>query len=337
MNIIIKYIISGGTAAVVDLAVLNFLDSLGMYYVLSVNIAFIIAFFVSFCLQKYWTFNDAGKSKTHNQLSIYFAVSVSNAFLNTLIIHILLSYGIVTQISFIRPVIIAQIISGALIAFESFIIYRYFIFRKNNIRADGGNKKSLKILIITQKLDMNDSYFGFFHDWISLFSSACEKVIVISLETYKYDLPSNVKVFTLGKEKKNSKIKYLYLLYKYSFLNRKNYDAVFCHMSPLYVISGWFIWKALNKKIALWYVHRSVDLKLRIATILSNIIFTATPESFRIKNKKVKYMGQAVDIKRFTRIENKLSDNILKVITVGRITPIKKLEILIEAVRIIQS
>ena len=125
MNIIIKYIISGGTAAVVDLAVLNFLDSLGMYYVLSVNIAFIIAFFVSFCLQKYWTFNDAGKSKTHNQLIIYFAVSVSNAFLNTLIIHILLSYGIVTQISFIRPVIIAQIISGALIAFESFIIYRY--------------------------------------------------------------------------------------------------------------------------------------------------------------------------------------------------------------------
>src|SRR3989344_8484307 len=100
MKIIIKYIISGGTAAIVDLTILYFLDSLGMYYLISVNIAFIIAFIVSFSLQKYWTFNDSRGNRTHYQMIIYFVVSVINVFINTIIIHFLLIYNIAPEILF---------------------------------------------------------------------------------------------------------------------------------------------------------------------------------------------------------------------------------------------
>ena len=89
MYIIFKYIVSGGTAALVDLSVLNLLDNLGIHYILSVNIAFIIAFGVSFSLQKYWTFRDSKEGKTHHQAFIYLIVSIVNAFLNTTIIHFL--------------------------------------------------------------------------------------------------------------------------------------------------------------------------------------------------------------------------------------------------------
>lgn len=197
----------------------------------------------------------------------------------------------------------------------------------------------MNILIITQKLDINDSYFGFFHDWLLRFAVNCKKVTVISLETCAYKLPENVKVLSLGKERKNTKLGYLWLFLKFSFLQRKEYDAVFCHMSPIYVISGWFIWKTFNKKIALWYVHRSVDLKLRIAHLLSDIIFTSTPESFRIQSRKVNYMGQAIDVRRFSNpFQDKEKDNsFLKIITVGRITQIKRLDILIEAISIMKS
>ncbi len=339
MHIIIKYIISGGTAAIVDLAILNFLDSLHLHYLVSVNIAFLIAFFVSFSFQKYWTFKDSKDDKFHKQLTLYFIVSATNVFINSLIIHFLLYLDFIPSDFYLRTVVWAQIIASAIIAIESFIIYRYFIFKKDISKIS--TDKTLNILIVTQKLDMNDSYFGFFHDWVRLFAKNVEKVTVISLETYTYDLPSNVKVLSLGKEKNKSKIKYFYLLWKYSFLESKNYDAVFCHMSPLYVICGFLLWKIFDKKIALWYVHRSVDLKLRIATLLSDIIFTATPESFRIKSEKVHFMGQAVDIARFERPVELIKDNkdngVCKIITVGRITSIKRLEILIKSAIVLKN
>ena len=52
-----------------------------------------------------------------------------------------------------------------------------------------------KILIITQKVDMNDSSFGFFHDWLREFSKIAQ-VTVLALEVGEYDL-LGVKVFSL--------------------------------------------------------------------------------------------------------------------------------------------
>jgi glycosyltransferase involved in cell wall biosynthesis len=196
--------------------------------------------------------------------------------------------------------------------------------------------KKKSILIVTQKLDLDDSYFGFFHDWVKRFSIESGNVTVIALEIGKIDLPSNVTVLPL---KKGSKIISLFLLYKYSFQFRSRYDAVFCHMSPLYVISGWPIWKMLNKKISLWYVHRNVDIKLRIATLLVDTIFTATKESFKVQSKKINYMGQAVDTDRFAKPSSVDCGHkgILKIITVGRITPIKNLDVLIDALAILKD
>ncbi len=336
MHTIIKYIISGGIAAIVDLVILNFLDSLHFHTLISVNIAFLIAFIVSFSFQKYWTFQDSQSDKVHRQLTYYFIISTINMLINSLIVSLILHLNIIPNDFYLRIVVWAQIIASAIIAIESFIISRYFIFKKDKSKINMSQK--INILIITQKLDMNDSYFGFFHDWVKLFAKNSSKVTVISLETYKYDLEDNVKVLSLGKEKNNSKIKYLYLLWKYVISERKNYDIAFCHMSPLYVICAFLPLKFFNKKIALWYVHRSVDLKLKIATILSDIIFTATAESFGIKSKKVNYMGQAVHIKKFERpIEIVNNNDTLKIITVGRITSIKRLEILIRSAHILKA
>jgi putative flippase GtrA len=55
----VKYVVSGGSAAIVDIVALYvFTDLFGIWYILSAILAFISAFFVSFLLQKYWTFKD---------------------------------------------------------------------------------------------------------------------------------------------------------------------------------------------------------------------------------------------------------------------------------------
>lgn len=196
----------------------------------------------------------------------------------------------------------------------------------------------MKLLTITQKVDKNDGYFGFFHDWLTLFSKECEKLTVISLETGVYELPPNVRILSLGKEKGRSLAKYVFRFLKFSWEYRNDYTHVFCHMSPLYVILGAPVWKILKKPIGLWYIHRNVDLKLRIAEKLADTIFTSTPESFRIESNKRNFMGQAVDLQKFRKPDDILTkEQPFSIISVGRLTPIKNLDTLIRATKILKD
>lgn len=143
---IFKYIVSGGTAAFVHLGTLHILDSYtNLYYVVSVNIAFLIAFMVSYSLQKYWTFKDTAKGvEAQKQLVKYFAVSLFNLVLNTVIVVILMEIWVKNQsiaqwlaqfgnyITFslieFRPVVAAQFVAAFTVAFVSFFVYRFLIF-----------------------------------------------------------------------------------------------------------------------------------------------------------------------------------------------------------------
>ncbi len=194
-----------------------------------------------------------------------------------------------------------------------------------------------KILIITQKVDMNDSSFGFFYDWLREFSKLAQ-VTVLALEVGEYVLPG-VTVFSLGKDRGNNKLVWLFNLYRYTWKWRHSYDTVFAHMSPLFVILPYPLFFLLRKRVVLWYVHRNVDLKLRIAEKLVSKVFTATKESFGIESKKVVYMGQAVDVDKFysENMEHLNDKKEFRLITVGRITPIKNLDTMIEAVALVSK
>ena len=55
----------------------------------------------------------------------------------------------------------------------------------------------------------------------------------------------------------------------------------------------------MDKKTALWYSHKAVDLKLRIAEKLVDVIFTAAPESFTLKTQKKMVVGHGIDVDRY--------------------------------------
>ena len=60
----IKYLIAGGTAASVDLSLLYFFtDILKIWYIISACLAFSVAFFVSFFLQKILNFKKKKKKQ----------------------------------------------------------------------------------------------------------------------------------------------------------------------------------------------------------------------------------------------------------------------------------
>ena len=194
----------------------------------------------------------------------------------------------------------------------------------------------MNLLICTQKIDKDDPILGFFHRWVEEFAKHCEQVIVVCLQKGEYNLPNNVKVLSLGKEEGHSKIKYLFNFYKYIWQERKNYDSVFVHMNQIYVILGGLLWKLLNKKIGLWYAHGHVPFTLFWAEKLSNIIFTSTASGFNLPSKKLRIMGQGIDINFFSPAAIKPLPG-LQLITTGRLSPVKNIEVLLEAVKQVVS
>ncbi len=190
----------------------------------------------------------------------------------------------------------------------------------------------MRLLIITQKVDQNDPILGFFHRWIVEFAKQSRSVIVICLEEGAHELPANVRVLSLGKDRLKGRATYVSNFYRYVWKERKNYDSVFIHMNPIYIILGGWLWKILGKKISLWYTHKHVDLRLRIAELLVDRIFTASKESFRLPSCKLIVTGHGIDTDYFIPAKNGSNDSdTVKIVTAGRISATKRVKEMIEA------
>jgi len=189
----------------------------------------------------------------------------------------------------------------------------------------------MNLLILTQKVDKRDDNLGFFHHWLEKFAEKTDKMFVIANFVGEYSLPANAQVFSLGKEKGLGRIRRYFNFYKYLFSALPQADAVFVHMIPAWVILIWPVTFIFRKKIYLWYTHKSITFSLRLAGKLVAKIFTASPESCRLRSKKIVATGHGIDTERF-KSKDVPKAWALKLLSVGRITPSKDYKFIIEAV-----
>ncbi len=202
----------------------------------------------------------------------------------------------------------------------------------------------MRLLIITQAVDLDDPVLGFFHGWIQEFSKKCEKVSVVCLKEGRHELPSNVSVYSLGKsaqgrpasgwERVSSRIIYITRFYRYIWTLRHEYDSVFVHMNPEYVILGWKLWWLLRKKIVLWYVHPKKSLLLSIAVFFSDTVCSVATGSVNVKSKKIHAVGHGIDVNAFNPDAQAPSRSVL---FLGRLDPVKRTEIFVEALEYLQE
>jgi len=194
----------------------------------------------------------------------------------------------------------------------------------------------MKLLIVTQKVNINDPILGFFHRWIIEFSKHCEKITVICLEKGEFYLPVNVKVLSLGKENGVSKIKYLVNFYKYIWRERKNYDAVFVHMNQEYILLAGFWWRLIGKKVFMWRNHNAGSWLTDLAAFFCTKVFCTSKYSYTAKYKKTVLMPVGVDTEIFKPDPNvnKIPHSIL---FLARMSPAKKPHILIEALKFLKE
>lgn len=187
-----------------------------------------------------------------------------------------------------------------------------------------------RLLIVTQTVDTEDPVLGFFVRWIEEFAKHTEHIEVICLKSGKFNFPKNVRVHSLGKEnREESRVVYAFRLLKLVWKLRNEYDTVFVHMNPEYLLLAGWLWRLWNKRIALWYTHKTVDLKLRIAVLFVHSVFTASTESFRLKTKKLQVMGHGIDGNFFFPDPAVLRGT--AVLSAGRLSPTKRHDLVISA------
>lgn len=187
----------------------------------------------------------------------------------------------------------------------------------------------MKLLITTQAVDLDDPILGFFHGWIAEFAKHFERIDVICLREGRHNLPAHVHVHSLGKEQFSSRILQFGRFYMYVWKFRDEYDIIFSHMNPHYIVLAGWAWFLGGKKMFFWRNHAQMNLKTRIAALFAERVFYTSPFACTRIFSHAKQMPVGIDSERFTPQEGIIRTP-RSVLFLGRLSPVKRPELFAE-------
>ncbi len=190
----------------------------------------------------------------------------------------------------------------------------------------------MRLLVITQKIDEGDDVLGFFISWVGALAKRVEGVDVICLAKGKHSLPPNVRVFSLGKERGWPKFVQAILFYFHALRAMFRTDGVFVHMAPEYVRALYPLNIFFKKPVVMWYAHIKVSSVAKWAIDRVYYILTPSKESFEYNSDKVVSTGHGINTEIFKPQDLEPEFDVL---AISRISKVKRIETLIEAVKIL--
>ncbi len=197
----------------------------------------------------------------------------------------------------------------------------------------------MKLLITTQAIDENDPILGFFARWVEEFAHHFEHIHVVCLTMGEHHLPQNVTVHSLGKEDGESRLKYIRTFYKTIFSLKGEYDVVFSHMNPHYIVLAGLYWKFKKIRMFFWRNHARMNTMTRIAAFFAERVFHTSPFACTASFKHAVQMPVGIDTGVFkpTDVTENREEGVIKILSLGRLSPVKHIELMIEAVTLLPS
>lgn len=194
----------------------------------------------------------------------------------------------------------------------------------------------MRLLFVTQALDLDDPTLSVYHDWVAALAARCESVVAICLKEGRHVLPENVQVYSLGKERGSVSsftyaLRFIALVWKL----RHEYDRVFVHMNQEYILIAGWLWEILNKRVYLWRNHYAGSWLTDLAASTCTKVFCTSKHSYTAKYKKTVLMPVGVDTARFTdAVSARVPRSIL---FLARMAPSKRPEILLDALALLAA
>jgi glycosyltransferase involved in cell wall biosynthesis len=190
-----------------------------------------------------------------------------------------------------------------------------------------------KLVFITQVVDPSDTNLGATSAKIAALARRVDELVVLCDRGDAASLPGNCRVRTFGASGRRQRA-YRYLGALAEEL-RERPIAVVAHMVPLYAVVAAPLVRPRRVPLMLWYTHWKAHSVLRAASVACTQLLSVDERSFPIRSRKVHGIGHGIDVDEFPcQPPNTPQLRPLRVLSLGRYSPPKRLHELIEGVRL---
>lgn len=189
----------------------------------------------------------------------------------------------------------------------------------------------MRLLIVTQALDLDDAVLSVYHGWVAELAKHFGTTEVVCLKEGRYNLPTNVHVHSLGKERGAvNRSAYAWRFFSLAWRLRHEYDVVFVHMNQEYILIAGWLWKLLGKRVYLWRNHYEGSLLTDMAASFCTKVFCTSKHSYTAKYAKTVLMPVGVDTVRFSP-DTRVARAPHSILFLARMSPSKRPEMLVDA------
>jgi len=154
---------------------------------------------------------------------------------------------------------------------------------------------------------------------------------VLCARVGRHELPANVRVRTFGAPNRLSRgVRFVRELAGELRLEPRP-NAVLAHMVPLFLLLAAPLAKPRHVPLVLWYQHGMASRALKLAVRLSDVVITADVRSFPLRSAKVRGIGHAIDVERFSPAAARPTDDgHLRLLALGRFSWVKGYDTLLD-------
>ena len=191
-----------------------------------------------------------------------------------------------------------------------------------------------RIVFITQHADPAHPLLAATVPKIAALAERSEEVVVLANGAERSALPENAPIRLFNASSKLGRGLRFERALAAEFAKRKRPAAVIAHMCPIYAVLAAPLARTLGVPVLLWYTHWSAGRTLRAAERLSDAVISVDRRSFPIESAKVNPIGHGVDVDAFRCLEPRPRDGALRVLVLGRYSPAKGVEAILESVRL---
>ncbi len=188
----------------------------------------------------------------------------------------------------------------------------------------------MRLLWFNLATDLDDPLLAFTNSWIREVATRVDSIHVITMRLGRVELPKNVRIYSVGKEKGFNEPRRALEFYRHllRILHHEAIDVCFSHMIPIFTVMAAPLLRLRGIPIVTWYAHRSISVMLKLSHHLSSRMVSVNAASYPYFQDKFVPLGHGIDTSLFSPASAACSDLIL---SVGRLSPIKDLDTLLQA------
>jgi glycosyltransferase involved in cell wall biosynthesis len=197
----------------------------------------------------------------------------------------------------------------------------------------------MRLLLFNLVTDLDDPILGFTTSWIRGLAKRVEFIHVITMRAGRVEVPDNVRVYSVGKERGYSEPRRAVEFYRYLLhvLRSDKIDVCFSHMMPIFTVLARPVLKAKGVPIVTWYAHPSLTWILKLAHYFSTRMVTSLATAYPYKQDKLIAVGQGVDTDLFSPDGNASLEAPPVILCAGRLSPVKDHPTLLKAAQLLRQ